>query len=125
MKKCPKYHGRKVILNYIAIDGGTCYECNGKGEVSDGHTLYSSRNKFKLIPQWVKDRDEKVMQTAHEQRTEIKKRIRVILDCNGEAAEDVISLFDKPRDVIWEMSEEKFRKEVEMINEELKELMTV
>ncbi|MNC66752.1 hypothetical protein D3C75_1171870 [compost metagenome] len=65
------------------------------------------------------------MRTAHEQRVDIKKRIRTILSCDGETAEDVLTLFCKPHDVIWNMPETQFKTEVESLSEEIMDLMTV
>jgi hypothetical protein len=80
MKKCPKCpNGKGTIPNYIAIDGGICYECNGKGWVSDNHVIRKTYKNYQP-PQWVLEKEKKTMHQSYDNKRIVSQRVKKFLN---------------------------------------------
>jgi len=116
MKKCPKCHGRKIIQNYIMIDGGKCYACNAKGLVDDNYTLPKSRIEYEP-PKWVLEKEKRAMDKAHENERNVRQRAKIVLNdlynvTQWEVRDDVLSCIDSwiySYETLIKLSDEDFQ----------------
>ncbi|WP_372011337.1 hypothetical protein NBRC13296_12255 [Paenibacillus chitinolyticus] len=111
MKKCPKCCGKGIIQNYIRIDGGMCYECTGKGAVSDSYVIRSRKKTF-CTPKWVAKRDEKLSDEAHELDRKVIQRIKSVLQVDLDTAYDIKASFTEKPSMILAIKEADFLKQV-------------
>ncbi|MFB5759066.1 hypothetical protein [Paenibacillus medicaginis] len=123
MKKCPKCFGKGIIKNYIMIDGGKCYECNGKQWVDDNHVMSKPFREYKP-PKWLVEKEERIMSDTARIRNTVAKRIKSTLQISAIECEDVRELIDDYHDRdLFNMSDQEFHNVTMNAYIDLKELM--
>ncbi|GMX64424.1 hypothetical protein Elgi_36930 [Paenibacillus elgii] len=70
--------GKGIIQNYIMIDGGKCYTCNGRGLVDDKCTLPKPRIEYEP-PKWVIEKENRTMQQTHNNKRTVEQRSKKVL----------------------------------------------
>ncbi|RXZ78163.1 hypothetical protein EBB07_29350 [Paenibacillaceae bacterium] len=128
MKKCPKCLGKGIIQNYIMIDGGKCYECNGQQWVNDHHKLSKPYREYEP-PKWLIEKENRIMDESYKINHTVMKRIKSISKIsavNVYDCEDIRTLIEgySNKDLI-EMDDQQFHNVVLAAHEEVKELLSL